>query len=168
MYSFSSSGYSDEDNPYLVAPRTPSSGPRLAGSQPFRDAMQSEQKRRADLIGGVADSKAQVQAAKYGAIPTQPSRQPSIGDQIAAGLAKPLGTLAGGLVGGLFGGGTAASPANYSNVFSSSGPTFNSSSFTGGFNLAPATAWTSGSNYGSAFGSTGLTFNPSTSFGFLN
>ena len=109
MYSFSSSGYSDEGSPYLVPPRAPSSSPRLAGSQPFRDAMQSEQKRRADLIGGVVDSKAQVQAAKYGAMPTQPSRQPSIGDQIAAGLAKPLGTLAGGLVGGLFGGGTSPS-----------------------------------------------------------
>jgi hypothetical protein len=71
--------------------------------------MQSEQKRRAELLGGVLDSKARVEAAKYGAVPTQPSRQPSIGDQIAAGLAKPLGTLAGGLVGGLFGGGTSPS-----------------------------------------------------------
>ena len=167
MYNFSSSGYSDESSPYIVSTPKTSSAPRLAASQQFGKALENEQKRRADLYAGVLDGKARVDAAKYGQAPTQPNRQPSIGDQLAAGLAKPLGTLASGLVGGLFGGGTA--PADYSNVFSSSGPTFSPSSFTGGFDLAPAAATlASGSNYGSAFGSTGLNFNPSASFGFLN
>lgn len=155
MYSFSSSGYSDESSPYIVAPKGPSSAPRLAGSQPFRDAMTNEQKRRVDLYAGILDGNAQVQAAQYGQVPTQVSRQPSIGDQLAAGLAKPLGTLAGNLVGGLFGGGGGGL------------------ALSSGFNAGTSSAINTGaSGWGDAFntrldinpianGTNGLAFNPS-------
>lgn len=123
--------------------------------------MQSEQVRRADLFGSFLDAKAMVDAAKYGQAPTQPTRQSSIGDSLASGAGK----LTNALVEQLFNRGTAAAPVNYSNAFSSSGPTFNPSSFTGGFNLAPTAAGASSPNYSSAFSSSGPRFNPSLSFG---
>lgn len=123
--------------------------------------MQGEQVRRADLLQGFLDTKAMVDAAKYGQAPTQPTRQSSIGDSLASGAGK----LTSALVGELFNRGTTAAPVNYSNAFSSSGPTFNPSSFTGGFNLAPAAAGAGSPNYSSAFGSSGPKFNSSLSFG---
>jgi hypothetical protein len=117
--------------------------------------MANEQKRRVDLYAGILDGNAQVQAAQYGQVPTQASRQPSIGDQLAAGLAKPLGTLAGNLVGGLFGGGGGGL------------------ALSSGFNAGTSSAINTGaSGWGDAFntrldinpianGTNGLAFNPS-------
>lgn len=125
--------------------------------------MQSEQVRRADLYGSLLDAKAMVDAAKYGQVATQPTRQSSIGDALASGAGK----LTNALVEQLFNRGTAAAPVNYSNAFSSSGPTFDPRSFTvplkGDLFLTAAGA--SSKNYSSAFGSSGPSFNPSLSFG---
>ena len=143
MYSFSGSGYSDESSPYIVSTPRTASAPRMAGGRPFGDAMQSEQKRQANLIGSYLNSAAQVEAAKYGQAPTQASRQPSIGDQLLGGLAKPLGTLASGLVGGLFGGG-----------FSGGG----GGGLSSGFNAGTSSAIDTGAaGWGNAFG-TNLSF----------
>ena len=161
MYSFSSSGYSDESSPYIVSTPRTASAPRMAGGRPFGDELEKEQERQANLLGSYLNSAAQVEAAKYGQAPTQASRQPSIGDSLASGAGK----LTSALVGELFNRGTTAAPVNYSNAFSSSGPTFNPSSFTGGFNLAPAAAGAGSPNYSSAFGSSGPKFNSSLSFG---
>lgn len=126
--------------------------------------MQSEQVRRADLYRSLLDAKAGVDAAKYGQVATQPTSQSSIGGALASGAGKLTNAL---VEQGfqLFNRGTAAAPVNYSNVFSSSGPTFNPGSFTGGFNWSLPAAGASSPNYSSAFGSSGPRSNSSLSFG---
>jgi hypothetical protein len=150
-----------EYNPYLrSASESGAPSIRRAGGDPFRRAYDEQLGNQASLAAQIGRSKAEAQAAKYGAKPTSPQSKPSFSDGLIKGFADNAGQLASGVIGSLFGGGSSPSN-NFSSAFSSTGPSFNPIAFSSGLNLLPAATSGITSNFSSAFSSGGPSFSPS-------